>query len=67
LIGFARAKLFINSDGEHIPFRNDNQFLGLKFTAMNALLGYEMSRRDDLELIGLIIIYLLKGEFPWSS
>ena len=38
-----------------------------RFASINTLSKYTQSRRDDLESLGYVIIYLIKGTLPWND
>ena len=70
IIDFGLAKRLTNSKtSKHISFRDDHKHLvGTPlFASINAHHGIEISRRDDLESILYCLIYLIKGELPWSK
>jgi len=58
--GFAR-KYRSSRTGKHIKYNNIKYTYGsLKFISINGNKGYEQSRRDDLESLGYMLIYLTK-------
>ena len=68
LIDFGLSKKFKKSNKEHIRYREGKGFTGnQRFCSNNALMGIEQGRRDDLEALGYILIYLLKGKLPWEN
>ena len=68
LIDFGLSKKYIDSKtGEHVKFKNNHKLNGTaRFASVYALEGYELSRRDDLESLCYVLIYLLKGNLPWT-
>ena len=65
--GFAR-KYRSSRTGKHVKFSKNSYFSGnLKYSSINTMKGVIPSRRDDLESIGYMLIYLFKQKLPWDK
>ena len=61
-------KYYINKTN-HIEFKIYKKMIGknIIFGSINNLIGFELSRRDDLISLSYMLIYLIKGYLPWDD
>lgn len=69
IIDFGLSKRFEDPKTlQHIPYVGNKSLTGTaRYASVSAMKGYEQSRRDDMESLGYVWMYLLRGSLPWQG
>ena len=69
LLDFGLAKKYRSSTTlKHYPMIKKKNLTGTaRYASINALNGMTQSRRDDLEAVGYVLLYFLRGKLPWQG
>ena len=67
IIDFGLCKSYMNND-EHNPIKKINNLIGsLTYASINTHNCIELSRRDDMESLGYMLVFFYLGTLPWQE
>lgn len=68
LIDFGLSSRYRASDGSHREMQEGKNFIGTaRYASARTHEGYSQSRRDDIEQLVYVMIYLYRGRLPWTG
>lgn len=67
-IDFGISKKFIDESGAHIKMNTKRKFCGTaRYASIAAHQNKEQGRKDDLEAVMYMLVYLYNGNLPWQN
>jgi serine/threonine protein kinase len=67
IIDFGFCKSYLE-DNNHVRIKSTHNMIGsMNYASISSHKRYELSRRDDLESLGYMLIYFNKGFLPWNN
>eukprot|EP00826_Nyctotherus_ovalis_P063956 TRINITY_DN9376_c0_g1_i10.p1 TRINITY_DN9376_c0_g1~~TRINITY_DN9376_c0_g1_i10.p1 ORF type:complete len:222 (-),score=56.51 TRINITY_DN9376_c0_g1_i10:468-1133(-) len=69
MIDFGLSKYYRDHKSRiHVPYSDNKGLVGTaRYASINAHIGISQSRRDDLESLLYVLIYLLRRRLPWQG
>jgi serine/threonine protein kinase len=68
LVDFGLSVRYRDREGKHRPLVTNHSFVGTpRYASLRTHMGYTLSRRDDIEQLVYVMIYLFRGRLPWSG
>lgn len=69
LVDFGLAKRFLHPRSRrHVPARDGKRLSGTpRYCSLANHAGLETARRDDMEALGYVLLYLARGSLPWQG
>lgn len=68
LVDYGLCKRFRMDHSDHIPYRDGKRLTGtVRYASVRTHIGEEQSRRDDLESLGYVMVYLIRRRLPWMG
>ena len=67
MVDYGLCRRYLDENGNHIPFADDSWIAGTsRYCTARAMIGHELSRRDDMESLGFMWISFMKP-LPWCN
>ena len=69
MIDYGLSKRYCDpKTGRHIPHTAGKPLVGTtRYASVNTHLGIEQSRRDDMEGLGMVLVYMAMSKLPWQG
>ena len=65
LVDFGFSCKYVDKNNNHLSMNKSRKRYGnISYSSLNALMGNSVSRKDDIESLCFILLYLWKGQLP---